>query len=114
MIPNDFYVGHSTDKPTVEGTGVNVLYFTNRCNLACTYCYEDLMGRPEQILSKEDIRKSVDEIIAREPADQQTLFVMFGGEVTLQWENALYCMEYAYSKKKNVHFNIETMAPIFI
>jgi sulfatase maturation enzyme AslB (radical SAM superfamily) len=33
---------------------------------------------------------------------------MFGGEVTLQWENALYCMEYAYSKKKNVHFNIET------
>lgn len=108
MNPQDFYVGEFTDKPTVEGTGVNVLYFTNRCNLACTYCYEDLEGRPKQVLSQEQIRTSVDNILAREPEDQQTLFVMFGGEVTLEWENALYCMEYAYSKKKNVHFNIST------
>lgn len=108
MNPQDFYVGEFTDKPTVEGTGVNVLYFTNRCNLACTYCYEDLEGRPKQVLSQEQIRTSVDNILAREPHDQQTLFVMFGGEVTLEWENALYCMEYAYSKKKNVHFNIST------
>jgi sulfatase maturation enzyme AslB (radical SAM superfamily) len=108
MDIKNFYVGDGTDKPVVEGTGVNVLYFTNKCNLACTYCYEDLEGRPEQILSQEDIRKSVDHILAREPEDQQTLFVMFGGEVTLEWENAVYCMEYAYSKKKNVHFNIST------
>ncbi|MFZ9615195.1 MAG: radical SAM protein [Fluviibacter sp.] len=108
MDIKNFYVGDGTDKPVVEGTGVNVLYFTNKCNLACTYCYEDLDGRPEQILSQEDIRKSVDHILAREPEDQQTLFVMFGGEVTLEWENAVYCMEYAYSKKKNVHFNIST------
>lgn len=108
MDMHNFYVGDGTDKPVVEGTGVNVLYFTNKCNLACTYCYEDLEGRPHQILSQEDIRKSVDDILAREPKDQQTLFVMFGGEVTLEWENAIYCMEYAYSKKKNVHFNIST------
>ena len=24
------------------GTSVNTIYFTNRCNLACTYCYEVL------------------------------------------------------------------------
>jgi sulfatase maturation enzyme AslB (radical SAM superfamily) len=108
MNPKDFYVGEFTDKPIVEGSGVNVIYFTNKCNLACTYCYEDLEGRPAQIMSQEDIRKSIDSIIARENPDDQTLFVLFGGEVTLEWENALYFMDYAYSKKKNVHFNIST------
>lgn len=103
----DFYVGEGT-KPTIENSGVNVLYFTNRCNLACTYCYESLDGRPEQKLNKEQIRNSVDTILEREDPDQQTLFVLFGGEVTMEWENAVYCMEYAYSKKKNVHFNIST------
>lgn len=108
MNPKDFYVGEFTDKPIVEGSGVNVIYFTNRCNLACTYCYEDLEGRPEQVLSKENIRDSIDAILARENPEDQTLFVLFGGEVTLQWDNALYFMDYAYSKKKNVHFNIST------
>jgi sulfatase maturation enzyme AslB (radical SAM superfamily) len=105
---NNFYVGENSQKPTYEGTGVNVIYFTNRCNLACTYCYEDLAKRPKQILSKKQIEESVDTILAREPKDRQTLFVLFGGEVTLEWENALHCMNYAYSKKTNVHFNIST------
>jgi sulfatase maturation enzyme AslB (radical SAM superfamily) len=108
MNPKEFYVGDETDKPVFEGSGVNVIYFTNKCNLNCTYCYEDLPGRPPQIMTKSDIRESIDSIIERESKDQQTLFVLFGGEVTLEWENAKYFMEYAYSKKKNVHFNIST------
>lgn len=106
LTPKDFYVDDT--KPIIENSGVNVIYFTNRCNLACTYCYEDLIGRPEQVLTQEQIRDSIDAIIAREDPSTQTLFVLFGGEVTLQWENALYFMDYAYSKKKNVHFNIST------
>jgi len=104
----DFYVGDKTDKPTPVGSGVNVLYFTNKCNLACTYCYEDLPGRPPQIMSKEDIRKSIDMILERENPDSQTLIVLFGGEATLEWENVCYAMEYAYSKKTNLHFNLTT------
>lgn len=104
----DFYVGDKTDKPTPVGSGVNVLYFTNKCNLACTYCYEDLPGRPPQIMSKEDIRKSIDTIIERESPDSQTLIVLFGGEATLEWENVCYAMDYAYSKKTNIHFNLTT------
>lgn len=95
-------------KPIINDTAVNVIYFTSRCNLACTYCYEELQNKEKQVLTKEDIRKSIDDIIFREPPDQQTLFVLFGGEVTLEWDNAIYFMEYAYSKKKNVHFNIST------
>jgi len=106
--PIDFYVGDQTDKPTPEGSGVNVLYFTNKCNLACTYCYEDLPGRPPQIMTKEQIAKSIDMILARENPNSQTLIVLFGGEPTLEWENVCYAMEYAYMKKTNVHFNMTT------
>ena len=108
MIPKDFFVGEHSGKPVIENSGVNVIYFTNKCNLACTYCYEELSGRQKQVLDKEQIRNSVDLILEREDPEEQTLFVLFGGEVTLEWENAVYCMEYAYSKKKNVHFNIST------
>lgn len=103
---DDFYVGDQTDKPVHEGSAVNVLYFTNVCNLACTYCYEDLADRPKQVLSKEDIRKSVDTILEREDPNNQTLIVLFGGEPTLEWDNVEYCMEYAYGLKQNIHFNM--------
>jgi sulfatase maturation enzyme AslB (radical SAM superfamily) len=107
--PNkEFYVGDKTDKPTPAGSGVNVLYFTNKCNLACTYCYEDLPGRPPQIMTREEISKFIDDIFAREDPNSQTLIVLFGGEATLEWENVCYAMEYAYSKKLNIHFNLTT------
>ena len=107
--PNmDFYVGDKTDKPVPEGSGVNVLYFTNKCNLACTYCYEDLPGRPPQIMTRDEIRTSIDAILAREKPENQTLIVLFGGEATLEWDNVCYAMEYAYSKKKSLHFNLTT------
>jgi sulfatase maturation enzyme AslB (radical SAM superfamily) len=110
MIPilPEFYVGDKTDKPTPAGSGVNVLYFTNKCNLACTYCYEDLPGRPPQIMTRQQICDSIDTIMAREDPNYQTLIVLFGGEPTLEWKNVCYAMEYAYSKKVNVHFNMTT------
>ena len=103
-----FFVGDQTDKPTPAGSAVNVIYFTNKCNLACTYCYEDLESRPPQIISREDIRKSVDEILEREHPDNQTLIVLFGGEPTLEWDNVEYLMEYTYKRKRKVHFNLTT------
>jgi sulfatase maturation enzyme AslB (radical SAM superfamily) len=109
LIQNNFYgVGDKTDKKVVKGSAVNTIYFTNKCNLACTYCYEDLANRPPQILSKEEIRKSVDMVFEREDPNSQSLFVLFGGEPTLEWDNVCYLMEYAYEKKKKVHFNMIT------
>jgi len=108
MDIKNFYLGGHTDKPSPAGSAVNVIYFTNKCNLACTYCYEDLANRPSQILSREDIRNSVDTILERENPDNQTLIVLFGGEPTLEWDNVCYLMEYAWNKKKNIHFNIES------
>lgn len=107
-ISEDYFATHKTSKPVPVGSAVNVIYFTNKCNLACTYCYEDLAKRPPQVLSREDIRKHVDAIIDRESPDSQTMIVLFGGEPTLEWDNVCYLMEYAYSKKKFVHFNMTT------
>lgn len=105
----DFYVGDRTKLPTTENSAVNVIYFTNKCNLACTYCYEDLANRPPQILSQEDIKEHVDKVLERESdPSTQTLFVLFGGEPTLEWDNVCFLMDYAYKKKKNVHFNLES------
>lgn len=104
----NFYVGDKTDKPVYAGSAVNVLYFTNKCNLACTYCYEDLPGRPPQILTRDQIEKSIDAILAREDPNRQTLIVLFGGEPTLEWDNVCYAMDYAWRKKPNVHFNMTT------
>lgn len=103
-----FFIGNDTDKPSTPRSAVNVLYFTNKCNLACTYCYEDLPGRPPQILTREQIAKSIDEVLAREDPNSQTLFVLFGGEPTLEWDNVCFAMDYAWRKKKNVHFNMTT------
>lgn len=103
-----FYVSEHAAKPVTTGSGVNVLYFTNKCNLACTYCYEDLPGRPPQIMTREQIANSIDAIINREDPSSQTLIVLFGGEATLEWENVCYAMEYAFRKKKLIHFNLET------
>lgn len=106
IVGNFFIAGEDTKKPLEKGSSSNIIYFTNKCNLACTYCYEDLPGRPPQILTKEKIREIIDEVLEREDPNQQTIFVLFGGEPTLEWENVCYCMSYAYSKKKNVHFNM--------
>lgn len=95
------------NRNVVKNSSTNVIYFTTECNFRCKYCYEHLDDAKPQKLSKDQIRKTIDDILEREK-DTQSLFVMFGGEVTLEWENAKYFMDYAMSKKQNVHFNIST------
>jgi sulfatase maturation enzyme AslB (radical SAM superfamily) len=86
--------------------GINIVYFTTACNLGCTYCYEDLPNVKPKIMTREELRKVADETLERENPNEQTLFVLFGGEPTLEMENVYYFMDYVYSKKKNVQFNM--------
>lgn len=95
------------NKPTERGN-VNILYLTTKCNLNCTYCYEDLSNKVKKSTSLKDLIKQVDDVLSNEPVDNQTLFVLFGGEPTLEWDNIKSIVEYTLSKKSNVFFNIET------
>jgi len=84
----------------------NIIYFTSACNLACTYCYEHLKDAEKNTMSREDLIKAADNTFKREPEDQQTFFILFGGEATLRWEDVKFFMDYCYSKKENVQFNM--------
>lgn len=98
----------SRNKIISKGCSVNTVYFTSECNFACEYCYEHLGDKQKYYITESELTKIADTVIEREPQDQQTLFVMFGGEVTLAWDKAKFFMEYALSKKENVHFNFST------
>jgi len=97
-----------TDKTIIKDSAVNTLYLTNQCNLACTYCYEDLGGKEKEKLSEEQLMTNIDLVLEREQDNEQTLFVLFGGEPTLVWDKCKFAMEYALSKKQNCHFNMIT------
>ena len=95
-------------KKVEKNTNVNILYLTTDCNFDCSYCYEHLENKVKKKMTRPEIMKAVDDIIKSEPKDKQTLFVLFGGEATLAWDEAKFAMDYAMSKKKNVTFNLET------
>jgi len=84
----------------------NIIYFTSGCNLACTYCYEHLKDAERNTISREDLVSLADNTFKREPDNEQTFFILFGGEATLQWDNVEFFMDYAHSKKENVQFNL--------
>lgn len=95
-------------KKVEKNTNVNILYLTTDCNFDCSYCYENLKNKVKRKMSRAEIMGAIDNAIKSEPADKQTLFVLFGGEATLAWDEAKFAMNYAMSKKKNVTFNLET------
>ena len=97
-----------TDKKITENSGVNTLYLTNQCNLACTYCYEDLSNKEKEVLTEERLKKNIDIILERENEESQTLFILFGGEPTLEWNKCKIAIDYALSKKKFCTFNMIT------
>jgi len=93
----------TTSEPDIK---TNIIYFTSRCNLACTYCYEHLKDAEKNTISREDLVSLADNTFKREPDDEQTFFILFGGEATMQWDNVEFFMDYAYSKKENIRFNL--------
>jgi sulfatase maturation enzyme AslB (radical SAM superfamily) len=86
----------------------NIIYFTTKCNLACTYCYEALDEIDGVDTVMKELYKIADEAFDREDEDKQTFFELFGGEPTLVWDNVEKFMDYAYSKKKNIYFEMIT------
>lgn len=97
-----------TNKPTENGTNVNIIYLTTKCNLDCSYCYEDLKSKEQTSETLENLIKQVDSVIDNEPADKQSLFVLFGGEPTLEWDNIKTLVTHAMKRKENLFFNLET------
>ena len=90
---------------------VNIIYLTSDCNLACEYCYESLNNKEKVIPTKEQLKKNVDIVLEREK-EGQVLFVLFGGEPTLEFESIKFVTEYALSKRENVIFNLSSILSV--
>ena len=91
-----------------KNISTNIVYFTTTCNLSCTYCYQHIKDYPHINTTKDELKKIAEDIIEREPDYEQTLFVLFGGEPTIRWDDVKFFMDYSYSLKKNVQFNMVT------
>jgi len=109
--------GASEARPV--NSNLHTIYMTNRCNLACTYCYEGLGdtfkygGMGVSIPNADELKKQIDNIVATDDESMQSNILLFGGEPLMQWKNMKFCLEYAVDKKQNIHFGTVTNGVLF-
>ena len=103
-----------------------VLNVTNKCNLACTYCYEygeDQLAdaaeeRPERTprMTPETARKSVDFLFDRSPGRGEVTITFFGGETLLNFPAVRDATEHALARAsetgRRVSFSLTTNATL--
>ncbi|MXZ73108.1 MAG: quinohemoprotein amine dehydrogenase maturation protein [Acidobacteria bacterium] len=97
-----------------------VVNVTNRCNLACTYCYEygeDRIAEPTaggmpKLMSEETARESVDFMIERSGNSPVVRLTFFGGETLLNFavleKTIPYARHRAAEVGKRVEFSLTT------
>lgn len=104
-----------------------VLNVTNKCNLACTYCYEFGEDKLSQALkangekrrsrmSSETARSSIDFLFENSPGRDEVSLTFFGGETLLNFETirdaVLYAEERAVECGKRLGFALTTNATL--
>lgn len=72
------------------------VYLTNRCNLACSYCYVAVNQGPPARLDFEGLARAIDEFLGADPADKKITFL--GGEPFLDFELMARAARYVRDK----------------
>ena len=101
-----------------------VLNVTNKCNLACTYCYEygedkivdtDFGAKPK-FMSEETARESVDFMFQESGSNRVANLTFFGGGTLLNFKVLKTTLAYAREKAvilgKEVQFSLTTNATL--
>ncbi len=101
-----------------------VLNVTNKCNLACTYCYEygedkivdTEFGTKPKFMSEETARDSVDFMFRESGSNRVANLTFFGGETLLNFKvlktTLAYAREQAVILGKEVQFSLTTNATL--
>lgn len=87
------------------------LFLTNRCNLACTYCYAEAGGFEPHDMPKPLFRAAIDLVTknARRAGHPPMIGFHGGGEPTVAWETLVDAVDYARSVGgPGVRFGIAT------
>lgn len=98
------------DKEILKGQNTNIIVITNKCNFNCNYCFErnKIRKSDEFIISEEQIRKYIDNIVSDDGNSKNPVIVIFGGEPLMAWERIKYMCEYAYSKNIDPWYSMNT------
>lgn len=86
------------------------LFFTNKCNLACTYCFVDKKNQRKASLDEVSLKRSVDLLFDYTGINKTISFK--GGEPLLEWlllkKTCLYAEKEAKTKGLNLNLEIVT------
>jgi len=116
-VPNDL-------PPADFPLNTMVLNVTNKCNLACTYCYEygedkivdTRYGKQPKFMSEETAEQSVDFMLAESKHQEVARLTFFGGETLLNFpvlqRTVAYARRRAAETGKRVEFSLTTNATL--
>ncbi len=86
------------------------LFFTDRCNLDCQYCFVNKNGHKENTLEEDSLKKSVDLLLEYPQAEKMISFS--GGEPILEFSLLKNICDYAkkkaLQKRKKLHMFVAT------
>ena len=101
-----------------------VLNVTNKCNLACTYCYEygedkivdTRYGKQPKFMSEETAEESVEFLLAESRGQEVAHLTFFGGETLLNFpvlqKTVAYARRRAAEEGKRIEFSLTTNATL--
>jgi uncharacterized protein len=117
QVPNDL-------PPADFPLNTMVLNVTNKCNLACTYCYEygedkivdTQYGQQPKFMSEDTAEESVDFLLAESKGQEVAHLTFFGGETLLNFpvlqRTVAYARRRAAEEGKRIEFSLTTNATL--
>ena len=117
QVPNDL-------PPADFPLNTMVLNVTNKCNLACTYCYEygedkivdTRYGQQPKFMSEDTAEESVEFLLAESRAQPVAHLTFFGGETLLNFpvlqKTVAYARRRAAEEGKRIEFSLTTNATL--
>jgi uncharacterized protein len=117
QVPNDL-------PPADFPLNTLVLNVTNKCNLACTYCYEygedklvdTRYGTQPKFMSEDTAEQSVEMLLAESKGQKVAHLTFFGGETLLNFpvldKTVAYARRRAAEEGKRVEFSLTTNATL--
>jgi radical SAM protein with 4Fe4S-binding SPASM domain len=102
-----------TPKERKIDTNKAVFILSQKCNLACNYCYAQ-DARSQDTISNENIKTVVDYIFSNRSNDTKEFSFIGGGEPTIDWDLLVWAIEYIKDNCKNqkIYIGLTTNATL--
>ncbi len=119
QVPNDL-------PPADFPLNTMVLNVTNKCNLACTYCYEygedkivdTKYGKQPKFMSQDTAEESVEFLLAESKDQEVAHLTFFGGETLLNFpilkKTVAYARRRAAEEGKRIEFSLTTNGTLLV